>query len=239
MKHIHILIVDDERLARKELKRTLAGFTYLNIVGEADSADSAKTLLSRTKVDCIFLDIQMPDKSGFDLLEELAITPQIIFTTAYNEYAVRAFEVNALDYLVKPIREERLEAAVLKLKNQIATKDIANKKLSIHQKIFVNDGKRYHFIPLADIFYIKSIENYAQLHFKNERLLIKRSLNSLEEILPDDTFFRINRSEIVNLDFIKVVVPFENNKLKITLKTKNELEISTRRSVLFKKRTRI
>lgn len=141
MKKIKVVIIDDERLAREELKRALAIYDDFVLVGEAENADSAKDLIESQKPDLIFLDIQMPEKSGFDLLESLDNVPEVLFITAFNQYAVQAFEVNALDYLMKPIREERFSKAIEKVRNAIKLKSSLGNAVS-DRKIFIKDGEK-------------------------------------------------------------------------------------------------
>lgn len=228
------IIIDDERLAREEVKRALSNYPEFVVLGEATNADEAIVLIEKECPDVIFLDIHMPEKSGFDLLEELTIVPQVVFTTAYNQYAVKAFEVNALDYLVKPLREERFALSVEKIKKELSKKEVKRNPLPIHYKIFIKDGEQCYFIPLREIRLIQSMDNYARLYFGNEKVMIKRSLNLLEEKLDPNIFFRINRSQIVNTEYIKQIIPTFKNKLNIVLTTGDTLEVSSRQSAKFK-----
>ena len=229
------IIIDDERLAREEVKRALSAYPEFVVLGEAANVDEAIVLIEKERPDLIFLDIHMPEKSGFDLLEELTIVPEVVFTTAYDQYAVKAFEVNALDYLVKPLRDERFSKTIEKVKAELAKKEeIKVDVLPMHRKIFIKDGEKCHFIPLSEIHFIESLENYARLYFGDQKAMIKRSLNLLEEKLDATIFFRINRSQIINTQYIKEIHPYFNNKLQITLTTGEKLEVSSRQSVKFK-----
>ena len=229
------IIIDDERLAREEVKRALSTYPEFVVLGEAANVDEAIVLIEKERPDLIFLDIHMPEKSGFDLLEELTIVPEVVFTTAYDQYAVKAFEVNALDYLVKPLRDERFSKTIEKVKAELAKKEeIKVDVLPMHRKIFIKDGEKCHFIPLSEIHFIESLENYARLYFGDQKAMIKRSLNLLEEKLDATIFFRINRSQIINTQYIKEIHPYFNNKLQITLTTGEKLEVSSRQSVKFK-----
>ncbi|MEM8998815.1 MAG: LytTR family transcriptional regulator DNA-binding domain-containing protein [Bacteroidota bacterium] len=231
------IIIDDERLAREEVKRALENYIEFEIVGEASNVDGAISLIEAEQPDIIFLDIHMPEKSGFDLLEELAAVPEVVFTTAYDQYAVKAFETNALDYLVKPLREERFSRTMEKVKKELSRNARLRKKpFSIHQKVFIKDGEKCYFIPLVDISFIESLNNYARVHFGHKKAMIKRSLNLLEERLDDNIFFRINRSQIINMNYIKEIHLYFNNKLRIILTTGETLEVSSRQSVKFRKR---
>jgi two-component system LytT family response regulator len=201
---ISTIIVDDERLAREGLKSLLLKIPDIQIVAEAENVDEALDLIEKLKPQLVFLDIQMPEKSGFDLLEELIETPAIIFTTAYDEYALKAFEVNALDYLLKPIEQDRLNDAISKIKKQIEDLkvDRLRSKLLPHEKVFLRDGDKCWYISLNEIRLIESAGNYAKIHFDKFQPLIHRTLNSLDERLSDDTFFRANRQQIINLNFL-------------------------------------
>ncbi|WP_394748877.1 LytR/AlgR family response regulator transcription factor [Spongiimicrobium salis] len=235
MKTFKTIIVDDERLAREEVKRALKKHPEFELVGEADHVDAAISLIQRTVPDIIFLDIHMPEKSGFELLEELTTVPEVVFTTAYDQYAVKAFELNALDYLVKPLREERFAKTIGKVKQELTEKTQETIEVfPMHRKIFIKDGENCHFVPLSEIYFIESIENYARLYFGKEKAMIKRSLNILEEKLDATIFFRANRSQIINTTFIQEIHPHFNNRLQVTLTTGQKVEISSRQSVKFK-----
>lgn len=229
------IIIDDERLAREEVKRALENYPEFEIIGEANNADKAKDLIENTQPDILFLDIHMPEKSGFQLLEELGTVPEVVFTTAYDQYAVKAFEVNALDYLVKPIREERFAKTIEKIKKELVKAEKEAAPFLLHRKIFIKDGENCYFIPLSNISLIESVENYARLYFSGKTVLIKRSLNLLEEKLDPSLFFRINRSQIINTEFITEIHPYFNHRLQITLSTGETLEISNRQSAKFKR----
>jgi two-component system LytT family response regulator len=231
------LIIDDERLAREEVRRALENFPEFTIVGEANNVEVAKTLIEKEQPDIIFLDIHMPGKSGFDLLEELGTVPEVVFTTAYDQYAVQAFEVNALDYLVKPLREERFAKTIEKVKLEFKKQEEEQKvPLTSHQKIFIKDGEKVYFIALSEISLMESMDNYARLYFGNEKPMIKRSLNQLEKRLDPKIFFRANRSQIINTEYIKEIQPYFNNKLRLVLTTGEIVDLSSRQSVTFKKR---
>ncbi|NDV16961.1 response regulator [Muricauda sp. TY007] len=230
------LIIDDERLAREEVRRALENYPEFNIVGEANNVEVAKALIEKEQPDIIFLDIHMPGKSGFDLLEELGTVPEVVFTTAYDQYAVQAFEVNALDYLVKPLREERFAKTIEKVKSEFKKQEERKEPLASHQKIFIKDGEKVYFVALDKISLIESMDNYARLYFGNNKAMIKRSLNQLEERLDPKIFFRANRSQIINTECIKEIHPYFNNRLRIVLTTGEIVDLSSRQSVNFKKR---
>lgn len=237
MGNYRTLIIDDERLAREEVRRALEHYPEFTIIGEANNVEVAKKLVEKEQPDLIFLDIHMPGKSGFDLLEELGTVPEVVFTTAYDQYAVQAFEVNALDYLVKPLREERFAKTIEKVKLEFKKQEEEQKvPLASHQKIFIKDGEKVYFIALAEVSLIESMDNYARLYFGDEKPMIKRSLNQLEKRLDPDIFFRANRSQIINTEYIKEIQPYFNNKLRLVLTTGEIVDLSSRQSVSFKKR---
>lgn len=234
MRQYKVVIIDDERLAREELKRHLVHQADFALVGEATNARQGKILIEEKNPHLIFLDIQMPQKSGFDLLDELTTVPEVVFTTAYSKYATKAFEVNALDYLVKPIREERFLKSIYKAKKELTKIQVPQSNFSIHHKVFIKDGNQCHFIPLKEIRYIESMENYVRFHFNQSSAMMKKSLNSIEKKLDARTFFRINRSQIVNINFISHIYPKFKNRLTINLNTGETFEVSSRQSVRFK-----
>jgi two-component system LytT family response regulator len=219
------LIVDDERLARAELRRLLAQHSEVEIAGEARLPEEALGLIARLMPDLIFLDIRMPGMTGFDLLERLEDVPQVIFTTAYDTYAVKAFEVNALDYLLKPIAPERLAAALARVRPSAAKPQRARL-----DRVFVRDGERCWIVELADVFLLESEGNYTRLCFGTERPLIRRSLNSLEEQLDPATFFRAGRRQTINLKWIRKLDMGIAGTLTVTLRGGQTVEISRRQA---------
>ncbi|WP_343530619.1 LytTR family DNA-binding domain-containing protein [Pedobacter sp.] len=232
MSKLRYLIIDDERLAREEMKWSLKPYPDLELLGEATNAFEAEERIKKLQPDLIFLDVQMPGKSGFELLESLDQVPVVIFTTAFDQYAVQAFEMNALDYLVKPVREERLEKAIAKIRQQFHHSQHTKKPAHL----FVKEGEKYHFIALQELHQIESIGNYARLYFNNEKVFFKRSLNQLEKILDSNLFFRINRSTIINTGFIEQLSPDANGRLLFRLKNGETHTASSRQSALFKNR---
>ena len=232
---MNALIVDDSRLARQELKHLLKAFEAITVVGEAANADVARQQLKRLSVDVIFLDIQMPGQDGFELLETLDHVPQVIFTTAYDEYAIRAFEVNALDYLLKPIQPERLASAIEKLQAQTLSFDEAvASALTDSSRVFVKDGDQCWFIKLSDIQLFEVSGNYTRVYFQKFKPLIPRTLNHLEKRLDKRIFFRVNRQQIINLQYIEKIEPYFQGSLKVLLKGGYEIEISRRQAQKFR-----
>ncbi len=233
---INTIIVDDERLAREGLKGMLKEFPEIQIVAEASNVDEALELIDKLKPQLLFLDINMPEKTGFDLLEELIETPVVIFTTAYNEFAIKAFEINALDYLLKPIGNDRLREAVQKAKKQIEDIKVQSQRAQLQpdERVFIRDGDRCWFIKLEEIRMIESAGNYAKIHFDRFQPLIHRTLNSLDERLSHQLFFRANRQQIINLNYIDKIEPFFNSGFLMYLKDGTKVEVSRRQAVKFK-----
>lgn len=264
MNSIKVLVIDDERLAREELKRHLQNHTAFELVGEAADADEAAALITELKPDLLLLDIQMPGRTGFELLESLEWVPAVIFTTAFDAYAVKAFEINALDYLVKPIRDERFAMAVNRVKEQVArgqgTRGQGTREQDTRgqgageqgareqggqdtreqgtrvgmQHLFVKEGDRYYMIKTEEISLIESAGNYAKIYFNQQKVLIKKSLNQLEQILDATVFFRVSRQEIINTTFISQMQALPNGQLSVKLKTGNTLTVSNRQSARLK-----
>lgn len=234
------IIVDDERLARNELKRLLENFPTIEVIGEAANTDEAAALLETMQPDVLFLDIQMPGKTGFEWLESWeGYLPEVIFTTAFDEYALKAFEVNALDYVLKPIELARLSESIQKLeKRQIQhAKSSASPShvLGAMDQIFVKDGERCWFVRLDRVRLCESMGNYVRLFFDDQKPLVLKSLNALEERLDPKVFFRANRKHIINLNFIDKIEPWFSGGLQVTLSGKGEkIEISRRQSIRFK-----
>ena len=235
-----VLIIDDERLARNELKKLLQDFSDVEVIGEAANADEGIDKIESLNPDLVFLDIQMPGKTGFDMLCELEKAPHVIFTTAYDEFALKAFEVNALDYLMKPVEPKRLADALHKL-HQVEEKEMAASltgvnrgMLSEHDQVFVKDGERCWFVKLNEVRLFESVGNYAKVFFGNNKPLILKSLNALEDRLDEKVFFRANRKHIVNLRMIDKVEPYFNGGLLLELKGGEKIEVSRRQAVKFK-----
>ena len=222
------IIIDDERLARKELTNLLADYPEIEIIGESHNADHAKKNIEALKPDLIFLDIQMPAKTGFDLLEELSFVPQVVFTTAYDEYALKAFEVNAFDYLLKPIDKDRLKDCVHKLNENVKEEqeiedhdeeEDSTKRLGPNDQVFVKD---------------ESEVNYVRVYFEKNKPLILKSLNNLEQRLDSKSFFRANRKFIINLNWIESMESWFNGGLRVTLTDGKHVEISRRQAAKLK-----
>ena len=241
MKKIKTIIIDDERLAREELKHLLSNHDDIEVIGTAQNGLEGVKICQETSPDLIFLDISMPGMDGFEMLQKMEHIPNVIFVTAFDEFASKAFDVKALDYILKPIDPIRLEEAIQKIKSkddfesQVNLKtDSGNRILTINDHIFIKDGEKTFFIPLYKVRYFESEGNYVKVFFENKRPLILRSLNQLEEQLDPDFFFRANRKFIINIQFISKIDNWFNGGLLIEVFENEKIEISRRQATKFK-----
>jgi two-component system LytT family response regulator len=236
------LIIDDERLARNELRRLLAAHADIEIVGEAVDADDAEKKVAALKPDLLFLDVQMPGADGFSLLEQLdPPLPTVIFTTAYDEFAVKAFEFNALDYLLKPVDPNRLVAALEKLRHRGSSAPYATAagpvhRLSSEEKVFVREGDRCWFVPVKNIRLLESEGNYTRVHFDENKPQLFRSLTAMEERLDPRHFFRANRKQVINLAWVEGIEPWFSGGLLVRLRGGLKVELSRRQAQEFRER---
>ncbi|GMN07609.1 LytTR family DNA-binding domain-containing protein [Croceitalea sp. MTPC5] len=239
---IRAVIVEDSRLARNELKELLKNHDDITLIGEAENVDLGFNLIQKEQPDLLFLDINMPEKDGFELLEMLDEVPITIFTTAFDEYAIKSFEYNALDYLLKPINAKRFALAIDKVKSKLneeeTTSEVKN-QLTEKSQIFIKDGEQCWLVKIGSISHFEIVGNYTRVHFEDHKPLLYKSLNQIEEKLPEQSFFRVNRQQIVNINHIQNVVPWFNGKLKLTMLNGCEVEVSRRQSYLFKDRMSI
>jgi two-component system LytT family response regulator len=233
------LIVDDERLARKELMTLLQAHNEIEVIGEAVNAEDAFDKILKLNPDVLFLDIQMPGKNGFELLEMLDSVPRVIFVTAFDEYAIKAFEINALDYLMKPIQPERLAESIVKLMREERRQEtrenlLRSRKLTTDDQVFVKDGEKCWFVKLQDVRYFESDGNYIKVHFDKFKPMIHKSLNALEERLDEKFFFRASRKHVINLQWVDRIETWFNGGLMVYLKGGDAIEVSRRQSSRFK-----
>jgi len=235
--NINAVIVEDSRLARNELKELIKEFPNITILGETENVDDGIVLIKKTKPDLLFLDINMPEKDGFQLLEELDEAPMVIFTTAFDEYAIKSFEYNALDYLMKPINAKRFEAAIDKITERLNDRKVSEtpiEKLNENSQIFIKDGEQCWLVKIENITLFEIVGNYTRVYFENNNPLLYKSLNQIEEKLPDDNYFRANRQQIINTNHIKNVTPWFSGKLKLEMINGVNVEVSRRQSQSFK-----
>lgn len=233
-----VVIVDDERLSREELKKILKkNHPEVEVIAECANATEGKQKIEELKPDLVFLDIEMPDKTGFEMLNEINAIPDVVFISAYDEYAIKAFEFQALDYILKPIDAQRLAECIKKYQikeekeNQIVTK---TDKLNKDAKVFLKDGDNCWFVALKDVIVFESLGNYVKVHLPNSHPIIFNSLNALEERLPADMFFRANRKFIINLHHITQISTWVNNGYMVKLDNGMEIDLSRRQSVRFR-----
>lgn len=236
---MRVIVIDDERLARQEMKKQLKEFAHIDVIGECSNGEEAIKKIHDLRPDLIFLDIQMPGMDGFDMLDQLEYIPKVIFVTAYDEFALKAFEVNALDYLLKPIESTRLEEALRKIESEsvIDNEDesiITRSRLKETDQIFLKDGDKCWFVTLKDVRLFESEGNYVRVYFENFKPLILKSLNNLEERLDGKTFFRANRKYIVNLKWVDSMENWFNGGLLLKFQDETKIEVSRRQAVKFK-----
>jgi two-component system LytT family response regulator len=229
------LIVDDTRLARQELKTLLASHPDIELVGEAEDLPAARDAVQRLQPDLLLLDIQLPSGTGFDLLDQLDPLPLVIFTTAYDQYALRAFESNALDYLIKPVAPERLAAALERARlrrgaTPARSEERNTSPLGADDTVFLRDGERCCFVALRDISHLMVEGNYVRVWFQGQRAMLARSLNALEARLDPNLFFRANRNTLVNLRHIASIDPWVNDGYQLKLRDGSEIEVSRRQA---------
>jgi two-component system, LytTR family, response regulator len=228
------IIVDDEPPARRELRRLLIEYPWIEIIGECGNIEEAAVKVETLMPALLFLDIQMPGGSGFDLLSRLEHLPQVIFTTAHDEHAVRAFEVNALDYLLKPIDPARLAASLSRIRKENTAPAPEPRPDAPLQQLFLRDGAQCWFVPLREVRLLTAEGNYVRLSWGARRPLLGRALSTIEQRLDPQRFFRANRRQVINLDFIENVELGVNGRLHVQLRDGPEVEISRRQARLFR-----
>lgn len=237
---MRIYIVEDSRLARQELRTLLAAIPDADIVGEAAELLPAREAIDQLQPDLLLLDVELPGATGFDLLDQIEHLPMVVFTTAYDQHALAAFERNALDYLLKPIEPERLEAALAKARERLrpvpTTMAQTTPAKGADDMVFLRDGERCWFVRLGDIAGFESCGNYAQAWFDGQRPLINRTLTSLEEKLDPQLFFRASRSHLINLRWIQAIAPSSSDGYRVTLRDGHQVEVSRRQAKLLREK---
>ncbi len=229
------IVIEDSRLAREGLIRMLEQFDDIEIVGAAEHPGTAFELIKIHQPSVLFLDIHMPGESGFDLLDKLDYIPQVIFTTAYSEYAYRSFDYNPVDYLLKPISPERLSSAIDKLAILPEKPSEPQETFALDNKIFIKDGDDYHLVALKNIRYFESCKNYSRVFFSDQKTFIKKALSSIESRLPANHFFRANRQFIVNLNHIEAMQEGLSEGVELEMKDGMKIEVSRRNASELKK----
>jgi two-component system, LytTR family, response regulator len=224
------ILVDDERLARKELRSMLAEHEIIEVIGEAENVPQAIDLIKANDPDVVFLDIQMPGESGFNLLERVARNFKIIFVTAFDAHAIRAFEVNALDYLLKPINPERLAQAIERLSTTETPPSQLVRRLEYEDRLFVEVDERSRFVKVSDIVFVSAAGDYSEIVTSDgPRSLVLKTLKEWEERLPEKHFTRIHRSSIINIDYVERVESWFNRSYRIHLQRIKEPLVMSRR----------
>lgn len=231
---IKTVLVDDEPLAIAELQSMLKNHDDIEVVTVCYDAKDALSKIQELKPQLLFLDINMPGKSGFDLLSELDEAPEVIFVTAYDQFALKAFDVNALDYILKPVNPDRLTEAITKVRKKFSESKTSDERLTIQKRIFIKDGEDCFFVPLSEIYFIESVGNYARVYYQDKKPLLHKSLNYLEEKLPEEFFFRASRQQMFNISFVKKIIPYFSNTLQVELQGGIKIDLSQRQSVKFK-----
>lgn len=235
MPTLKTLLVEDEKLARRELHTLLQMHPFVEIVGEAVSPNEALELIQSLKPGLIFLDVNLRGGSGFDVLNALPdSSPEVIFTTAHSDFAVQAFDFNAVDYLLKPVQPSRLARALAKLAGNPSRDLPSETPLLPESRIFLKDGDSCRFVQLGEIHLIESEGNYSRIHSGGSSHLVHKSLSTVEARLPKTLFFRANRSQIINLGLIRKIDPWFSNTLRATLDGDILIEFSRRASLEFR-----
>jgi len=224
------IIIDDERLARSELRLLLADFAEISIVGEARNLTEAVDLILKSAPDVVFLDIQLSNENGFDLLEKVEKDFRLIFVTAFDEFAIRAFEINALDYLLKPVDPKRLAKTIERLFETEEKHEVTNRKLDYEDRLFIEIGERSRFLKISSIKYISADGDYTRVFTDDgKKYLVTKPLKEWEDRLPERHFVRIHRSTIVNLEFIEKVETWFSRSYQIYLREMKEPLTASRR----------
>jgi len=231
---MNVLIVDDTRLARNELRMLLESMDSIKWIGEASHPEEARRMIEEHRPDLLLLDIQMPGEDGFGLLESLDEVPQVIFVTAYDEFAIKAFEYNALDYLKKPVNGERLAQALDRMRVPEDRDGKVSETLSSDSRVFVKDGEKCWFVHLRDIRLFEVMDSYTRIYFQEFKPMIPKSLQYMESRLDPQVFFRANRQQIVNLKWVERIEPWFSGTIRLYLKDGTEVEVSRRQTSRFK-----
>jgi len=244
---MRIYIVEDSRLARQELRTLLAAIPDADIVGEAAELAQAREGIEALVPELLLLDVELPGATGFELLDQLHHLPLVIFTTAYDQHALAAFERNALDYLLKPIDPQRLEAALLRARERLQAQRHSATAApgatgagpgckGADDMVFLRDGERCWFVRLGDVAGFEACGNYVQAWFEGQHPLLQRTLSALEERLDPQLFFRASRSHLINLRWVQSIQPWHNEGYRVTLRDGHEVEVSRRQAKQLRER---
>jgi len=229
------LIVDDEKLARELLREFLAGYPEIEIIGECEKGNEAVEQINKLKPDILFLDVQMPGMNGFDVLEEIDHEPYVIFTTAYDQYAIKAFEKNAVDYLLKPLDEERFRSAVNRALKRKTTEHGSVEELlrnfrsdnrNFESHIFVQKSEKLFNLPVEEIVYLEASGDYTIITTRNDQFVSSSGIGKLEEIMDPDTFIRVHRSTIININYLKEIERHFNGGMVVKMQSGKSFPVS-------------
>ncbi len=230
------LIIDDEKLARDLLREYLESFSEIEIIGECAKGNEAVEKINKLKPDLIFLDVQMPGMNGFDVLEEIDHEPYVIFTTAYDQYAIKAFEKNAVDYLLKPLDQERFGLAVNRALKQkklehsnledLMESIRSERRATYDSHIFVQKSEKLFNLPVEEIVYLEASGDYTIISTKTDQFVSSSGIGKLDEIMNPDTFIRIHRSTIINLNFLKEIERHFNGGMVVKMQNGKSFPVS-------------
>lgn len=237
MKKIAALIIEDEKPARELVKRYISENPRIELIGECDNGFDGLKAIQEHKPDVVFLDVQMPKLTGFEMIELLDEKPVIIFTTAYDQYAIKAFEQNAVDYLLKPFSRERFNDSLDKLYGRLDSPEKTNDQIEkikkhledsdeiIHRVVIKKSGK-IHVISSNDIHYLEAQDDYVMIYTAEERFLKQQTMKYFEKHLDNELFIRVHRSYIVNVQRIERIEPYEKTNYILILKDGNKIPVS-------------
>jgi two-component system LytT family response regulator len=231
------LIIDDEKLARELLHEFLENFPEIEIVGDASNGTEAVTLIDKLKPELIFLDVQMPGMTGFEVLEDINHEPYVIFTTAYDQYAIQAFEKNAVDYLLKPLDLERFKLAVdraLKrkkleegnLEDLLGSLRPERERTNFESHVFVQKSEKLYSLPVEEILHLEASGDYTIITTKNDQFVSSSGIGKLEEIMNPDKFIRVHRSTIVNINYLKEIERHFNGGMVVKMQSGKSFPVS-------------
>ena len=231
------LIIDDEKLARDLLREYLESFPDVDLLGESAKGSEAVEKIDKLKPDIIFLDVQMPGMTGFDVLDEIVHEPYVIFTTAYDQYAIKAFEKNAIDYLLKPIDQERFQSSLNRalkrkssesssLEDLLSSMRTVNSKTSYDSHIFVQKSEKLFNLPVEEILYLEASGDYTIITTKNDQFVSSSGIGKLEEMMNPDTFIRVHRSTIININYLKEIERHFNGGMVVKMNTGKSFPVS-------------
>jgi two-component system LytT family response regulator len=241
------IIIDDEKLARELLREYLSAFPDIEIIGECSKGSEAVEQIDKLKPDLIFLDVQMPGMTGFDVLDEIVHIPYVIFTTAYDHYAIKAFEKNAVDYLLKPLDQERFKLAIERAqqRKKIESGNIEDLLSSMHTHaprasyethIFVQKSEKLFNLPVEDIIYLEASGDYTIISAKSDQYVSSSGIGKLEEIMNPEIFLRVHRSTIINVNYLKEIERHFNGGMVVKMQNGKSFPVSRTYAKIIRRR---